>query len=231
MSIAVDQAPDFYLKKQAADPWSNYFRTRRFGLIADEIRAITAAKGHCRIADIGGREEYWQPILPVLEETGARVTVVNLEKTQPQSGARFDFCYGNACDLAEFGDQSFDFVHSNSLIEHVGQWSDMKRCAAEIRRLAPAYYVQTPYLWFPIEPHYRFPLFAWLPEAWRVRLTMVRGWGYIAKAVTLDDAMREVQGINLLDKRQMQVLFPEAEVRFERVLGLPKSMMAIHRTG
>jgi hypothetical protein len=229
MTTAAQLAPDFFLKKQASDPWSNYFRGRRFALIADEIRTIAAAKGRCRIVDIGGREEYWQPILPVLAETGARVTVVNLEKTQPESGALFDFRYGNACSLPELADGSFDFVHSNSLIEHVGRWSDMKACADEIRRLAPSYYVQTPYLWFPIEPHYRLPFFAWLPEAWRVRLTMARRWGYIAKADTVDDAIREVQGINLLDGAQMRALFPEADVRFERVLGLPKSMMAIHR--
>lgn len=229
MTTAVERAPDFYLRKQAADRWSNYFRARRFDLIAAEIRRIAATRGQCRIIDIGGREEYWRPILPVLEETRARVTVVNLEKTQPQSGPRFDFRYGNACDLSDIESRSFDFVHSNSLIEHVGRFADMKRCADEVRRLAPSYYVQTPYLWFPIEPHYRVPFFAWLPEAWRARLTMMRGWGYIARAETLEDAMREVQGINLLDKTQMQALFPDADVKFERVLGLPKSMLAIRR--
>lgn len=232
MTVAVDQArdlhleKDFYLEKQAADPWSNYFRGRRFALIEHKIQKIAAAKGQCRIIDIGGREEYWAPILPALRQARAHVTVVNLEKTRQQSGPLFDFAYGDACDLSAYATGSFDFVHSNSLIEHVGQWPRIKECAAEIRRLAPAYYVQTPYLWFPLEPHFRMPLFAWLPEQVRARLLMLRSCGYMPKAATLDQAIEAVQSVNLLDHRQMTALFPDATVTFERVLGLPKSMLA-----
>lgn len=226
MTSATERAPDFYLKKQQADRWSAYFRTRRFAEIEAKIRMISAAKGRCRIVDVGGREEYWTPILPTLKEARAHLTIVNLEKTKPRSGPLFDFAFGNACDLSDFASQSFDFVHSNSLIEHVGRWPQMQQCASEIRRLAPSYYVQTPYFWFPIEPHFRLPFFAWAPEQLRARVLMRRECGYMAKAGTWDDAMREVQGINLLDKTQMSALFPDAKIAFERVLGLPKSLLA-----
>lgn len=226
MIATAERASDFYLEKQANDGWSNYFRGRRFGLIEQKVRAIAAAKGQCRIIDIGGRVEYWNPILPTLNEVGAKITVVNLEKTQPQPGAMFDFSFGNACDLSTFGDRSFDFAHSNSLIEHVGRWNEMKRCADEIRRVADSYYVQTPYLWFPIEPHFRAPFFAWLPEQTRARLLMAFDLGYIGRAATLDQAIADVQSINLLDHAQMKNLFPDAAISFERVLGLPKSMIA-----
>jgi hypothetical protein len=82
---------DHFLREQARDTWSNYFRGRRFALIAEKIRAISAARGSCRIIDVGGREEYWNPILPVLREAKAHITVVNLEKTQPTPGPLFDF--------------------------------------------------------------------------------------------------------------------------------------------
>ena len=222
----IDRAPDFYLNKQAKDTWSNYFRGRRFALIEQKLRAIAAAKGECRIIDIGGRVEYWDPILPTLQEVKARITVVNLEKTQPKTSAMFDFAFGNACDLSAYGDKSFDFAHSNSLIEHVGRWPEMKACANEIRRVANGYYVQTPYLWFPLEPHFRAPFFAWLPEQTRARLLMAFDLGYIGKAATLDQAMADVQSINLLDHPQMKALFPDGGIAFERVLGWPKSMIA-----
>jgi hypothetical protein len=226
MTAIAERASDYYLDKQAKDRWSAYFRGRRFGLIAQKIRAVAAAKGQCRIIDIGGRVEYWNPILPVLEEVKAKITVVNLEQTQPLPGPIFDFAFGNACELSAYPDQGFDFAHSNSLIEHVGQWPQMKRCAEEIRRLAPSYYVQTPYLWFPVEPHFRAPFYAWLPEQVRARLLMAFDLGYIGRAATLDQAMADVQSINLLDHAQMKALFPDAAITFERAAGLPKSMIA-----
>jgi hypothetical protein len=225
-AVSADRSADYYLAKQANDGWSNYFRGRRFAMIEAQIRKIAAEKGRCRIIDVGGREEYWRPILPVLEQVKAHITVVNLEKTQPKPGAHFDFAFGNACDLSAYADGSFDFAHSNSLIEHVGRWSEMQACANEIRRVAADYYVQTPYLWFPIEPHFRAPFFAWLPEQSRARILMRFDLGYIGRAATLDQAMRDVQSINLLDLAQMRDLFPDASIRFERVLGMPKSMIA-----
>jgi hypothetical protein len=42
--------------------------------------------------------------------------------------------------------------------------------------------------------------------------------------------MEHVQSAVLLDKRQFQTLFPDAEIRFERVLGLPKSMIATRKS-
>ncbi len=221
-----DPSRDYYLAKQASDGWSHYFRGRRFAGIEAQIREISGKTGRCRIIDVGGREEYWRPLLPVLDEVSARVTVVNLEKTQPNAGPLFDFAYGDACDLSSYSDGSFDFAHSNSLIEHVGQWSKMQACAAEIRRVAKNYYVQTPYLWFPVEPHFRAPFFAWLPEQTRAKILMRFNLGYIGRAATLDQAMADVQSINLLDLAQMKALFPDAQIKFERVGGLPKSMIA-----
>jgi len=48
---------------------------------------------------------------------------------------------------------SFDAVYSNSTIEHVGDESRQALFAAAVRRLAPAYWVQTPSSHFPIEIH------------------------------------------------------------------------------
>jgi hypothetical protein len=102
----------------------------------------------------------------------------------------------------------------------------MKACATGIARVGTSYYVQTPYLWFPLEPHFRAPFFAWLPEQTRARMLMTFNLGYIGRAATLDQAMADVQSINLLDRAQFQALFPDARISFERVVGLPKSMIA-----
>jgi hypothetical protein len=99
--------------------------------------------------------------------------------------------------------------------------------AAEIRRLAPHYYVQTPNFGFPIEPHFRMPFFHWLPET--MRASMLLRWRKIGfrRAETLERAMALVQEIHLLTGRHMAHLFPDAKIRRERVGPFVKSLIAI----
>ncbi|MCA1467126.1 methyltransferase domain-containing protein [Bradyrhizobium sp. IC3195] len=157
------------------------------------------------------------------------MTSVNLT-SEPFVKPGFISLRANACHMPEFADNSFDVVHSNSVIEHVGQWSSMMAMASEIRRIAPSYFVQTPYFWFPIEPHARTPFLHWLPESLKVRLVMGRKCGpYWSKAATVDEAMRTIQSSSLLDRSMFSALFPDAEIIPEKVLGLTKSLMAIRK--
>jgi hypothetical protein len=70
---------------------------------------------------------------------------------------------GSALGLP-FDDNAFDVAYSNSVIEHVRTWENQVRFAAEIRRVAPRYYVQTPNAAFPIEPHVMGLGIQWLPK-------------------------------------------------------------------
>jgi hypothetical protein len=113
------------------------------------------------------------------------------------------------------------------VIEHVGQWEQMRAMANEVRRVAGGYLVQTPYFWFPVEPHARTPLLHWVPESLAYRVVMKRQCGYWSKRKTVDSAVRAVQSAKLLDRAQMRSLFPDAEVKSERFAGLTKSLIAI----
>ena len=99
--------------------------------------------------------------------------------------------------------------------------------AREVRRLAPRYFVQTPNYWFPVEPHFRFPLFHWLPAPIRLALVRRRACGYFPRAETLDDGMRFLEDSMLLDHAQMAHLFADARIEREKVLGLTKSLIAV----
>src|SRR3546814_5246029 len=72
-----------------------------------------------------------------------------MHETERARGRRnvdlFYFAVGNACDLHQVPDRSFDIAHSNSVIEHVITWDNMKNFARETRRVAAWHYVQTPY--------------------------------------------------------------------------------------
>lgn len=203
----------------------NGFRRRRVARLVDHLRATCGGKDVIRILDVGGVRGFWEGARALWQGLPLDITIVNIG-AQPVDDGPFHIRPGDACAL-DWPDASFDLVHSNSVIEHVGSWRDMERMAREVSRVAPHLFVQTPDFWFPLEPHYRTPFFHWYPPAIRARLLMRRKRGFRAKADTLAAAMRDVETVSLLTERQMQALFPDARIEHERVLGLSKSLIAV----
>jgi hypothetical protein len=211
----------------------NRFRASRVQALGQMISACVARRGRCEVADIGGTERFWNVWGGEFDWSRIHLTCINLGM-EPRTGlgpfGRIDYVGGDARDLSMFGDGAFDLVFSNSVIEHVGLWRDMMRMAAEIRRLAPAYYVQTPYFWFPIEPHARTPFIHWVPESLAYRLVMRRRCGFWGRQSSVSGATRAVQAARLVDIAQLGALFPDATIQRERFYGWTKSLIAI-RTG
>jgi hypothetical protein len=110
----------------------------------------------------------------------------------------------------------------------VGDKYSRERMANEIRRVGRRYFVQTPSRSFPIEPHFLFPFYQFLPRGLRVWLLMHFSLGWFPKAATRVEAEAVVDSIELLDEREMRQLFPEARIARERLLGLTKSLTAYH---
>jgi hypothetical protein len=205
------------------------FRQARFkNFVLPIIESVIARQGSCRILDMGGDPDYWQFDLPA---SGVEICILNIEAKDGSPDPRFRFVQGDARKVPEFADLSFDFVHSNSLIEHVGRWDDMKQTAAEIRRLAPAYYVQTPNFWFPLDPHSNAPMLHWLPQPLQRRLVTRKARGFYAKAASLDHAMQIVEGTSMLERAQVAELFPDAKILSETLFFMPKSLIAIKNPG
>ena len=154
------------------------------------------------------------------------LTIVNLEK-MAEDRDNIQFTAGDARALA-YQDGAFEIAYSNSVIEHVGTWEDQVRFAAEIRRVGQRYYVQTPYKWFPIEPHFVAPLIHYLPKSIQRHLTWLGAWYWTVKPDRkgIDSYIDEIQ---LLDVRQMKTLFPDAEILRERFGGMTKSLIAVRR--
>jgi hypothetical protein len=211
------------------DLYRNRFRIARFRLFSELVDSVALSGRTCTILDVGGTPEYWLALREFWEERDLRILVLNLVKL-PSEHPKIETVVGNACELAEYGDHSFDIVHSNSVIEHVGGWQEQKRMAAETRRVGRSYFVQTPFMWFPLEPHYRTLFIHWLPA--QVRAAWIRRMklGYIKKAADLEQAMSEVNGLQLLDREQMRSLFPDATIRSEKVGPLTKSLVAVKRS-
>lgn len=74
------------------------------------------------------------------------------------------FQFADALNLP-FDDQSYDFVHSSAVWEHVGDDKKQRRMLAECLRVARCgVMLTTPNRWFPIEFHCQLPLVHWLPK-------------------------------------------------------------------
>jgi len=219
-----------------ADPYKNpkslsfRFRKRRFKLVKRLIDGVLAEKGTCRIIDIGGTQKYWDISDGYIDNDNIQIHLINKTKVS-SSKSNFSSVIGDATELGFLDDRSFDLVHSNSVIEHVGTWNDMRKMAFHVQRLAPIYYVQTPNFWFPYEPHLRFPIYHWMPEQIRFRLLMNLNLGWGGKRKDVDSAMQAVQSWSLLDKRQFSDLFPDAKIINEKFLVLTKSLIAIRSNG
>ena len=116
-----------------------------------------------RVVDLGGTTVWWSraPVRP------RHVTVVNLH--EPGEGfAGLTAIEGDALRADELlRGQEFDLVFSNSLIEHLGGDPARRRFAEVVASLAPRYVVQTPYRYFPVEQHWMFPGFQFLPKSVR----------------------------------------------------------------
>jgi SAM-dependent methyltransferase len=99
-------------------------------------------------------------------------------------GARFrerypgiPYVQADACALP-FDDGAFDAVHSNAVIEHVGDRERQQAFVREALRVGRRVFLTTPNRWFPVEVHTRLPLVHWLPDpaAHRVYRATGRAW-------------------------------------------------------
>jgi len=77
---------------------------------------------------------------------------------------RIAYVQGDACALP-FTDASFDVVHSNAVIEHVGGRDRQEAFVREALRVGKHVFLTTPNRWFPVDVHTRLPVVHWLPDA------------------------------------------------------------------
>ncbi len=198
---------------------SHKLRTKRFEFFLSLINHLPRPLS---ILDIGGTTAFWEAM--DFNNEGVSITLLNLS-AQPIDRKGFISVSGDATNL-QYPNQSFDIVFSNSVIEHLFDRESQQKMAAEIQRVGKYYFIQTPNFWFPIEPHWVFPFFQYLPFPVRVFLTQHLTLGHIQKIRNKEDAEKQVAEIKLLSLREMQSLFPLANIHREKFFFLNKSFVA-----
>ena len=193
-------------------------RARRWQHLSETFPSFS----EMRVLDLGGTPKSWL-FAPVLPKSVTTVNLLPLESTAVGITA----IRGDACDLprAVQGDR-FDLVFSNSLLEHLGGHVRRQQFVANVHGLADRHWVQTPYRYFPVEPHWLFPGMQWLPYAARVQISMRWNRGHI-RTYTCADAQEQVDEIDLIGISQMRRYFPSSVIWYERFAGLVKSLVAI----
>jgi len=207
----------------APDSWGAARRARRWSWLVRTFPDLDQMS----VIDLGGSVESWRraPVRP------KHVHIVNLEEQPGDVPEWAEVDYADACALPErIRTRRYDLAFSNSVIEHVGGHEPRLRFAGAIRSLADAYWVQTPYRYFPVEPHWVAPGAQHLPIALRTRI--VRHWPLVhTRAADSAEALGAVLWTDLVDRTQMRHYFPDSELLSERLLGLTKSLIAVRRAG
>lgn len=200
---------------------SNRMRNRRFQLFEGLFDCLPKP---VRIIDIGGTEEFWAQ-RGWEDRDDVEILAINLTaKEQVYSNIRV--VEGDATNLANYHDSEFDIAFSNSVIEHLFTKENQLKMGNEIRRVAKAYWVQTPNYWFPVEPHFHMIGWQWMPRRIRVEILRRRKCGRRGPCPELSDAQAMVDEVRLMSKSEMQAAFPDANIWIERLAGLPKSIVA-----
>jgi len=221
--------------------WINYesenslafkMRKHRSQWIKELIISCFNIFGEVRIIDVGGTKEYWNIISEeFLLNQNVHITIVNLPAStnHTKDDNIFTFRPGDGTNLKEYKDKSFHIAHSNSVIEHLGNYKNEEAFSNEIKRVGRWYYIQTPNYWFPMEPHYLIPFFNWLPIKVRILLIQNFNLGWFKKTKDIEKARKIIQSIKLLRKKELVRLFPDSIVNKERIVFITKSFVLTNK--
>jgi SAM-dependent methyltransferase len=187
-----------------ADPVAARARARRHAALF----GLTGVTARSRILDVGCGALGLRGLAPDLDITGTDLV--------DRPGYPGPFVRADATERLPFEDGAFDLAYSSSVVEHV-PLDRRAAFAAEVRRVARGWYVQTPARSFPIEPHALLPFAHWLPEGVR------RAYWRLGVAGTWEP------GLRLLRRGEVETLFPGGEIVAERLGPLAKSWISVRR--
>jgi SAM-dependent methyltransferase len=137
-----------------ASPFAARARARRH----ERYFALTRLEPGARVLDVGCGRIGLRALEPALDITGLDIADC--------PGYPGPFVRADAAEGLPFATGSFDLAYCSSVIEHVAP-PRREAFAAELRRVARGWFVQTPAWSFPIEPHALLPFAHWLPPRLR----------------------------------------------------------------
>jgi len=219
------------LIQKQSDKWA----LKRFNLFLDLLKPAE----NSTILDLGGYNgKFFYKFQDMIKHIDLKIIIADIDKQALNiAKARgFETLLLDETGIINLPDKSVDIVFCNSVIEHVtlpkeniwGCFDDkifkekseirQKSFADEIKRVGKKYFVQTPHVDFIIDSH------TWLPFMAKLsRRNLIKSLKFSNKFWV----KKPSPDWNLLNEKQMNLFFPEAnEIMINRVLGLKKEIIA-----
>jgi len=204
------------------------FRKKRALFIKEIIQFIFNENHKCNIIDLGGTEEFWNIIdSDFLYKNNVKITLINLEPYEIKNNQIFKMYHMNFFSLNPKDFSDFDLSFSNSVIEHLENNENQKKFANLHKMIAKYYYCQSPNKYFPIEPHFMFPYFQFLPIKIKIFLMRNFNLGNFSKMKSAQDCHSVLNEIKLLSYKELLHIFSRPYLYIEKFLALNKSY-AVH---
>lgn len=175
------------------------------------VQRVLDLHGDESILDVGGTDASWW-----FANWPGFIVRINLDRSAPGTDV-----VGDGCTLP-FRDRTFEVAFSNSVIEHLPNWEGQVKFAQEFQRVGRRFFLQTPNRYFPLEPHYLFPFFQFLPNWFQRWLHRHFTLGTVGKGTDADFCW-----IRLMTKSELRQLFPTARIIGERFGPFVKSWYAV----
>jgi len=205
------------------DSFSSKFRRKRFLLFLDFLKRNKIEDP--KIIDVGGTCNYWE-LMNSDHQNNFKPVIVNISNEHLLS-ENYNSIIGDGKSLSFIKDKSFDVAYSNSMIEHLSSLDEQTEMAISIKRVAKHYFIQTPAFIFPIEPHFLFPFFHWLPKKIRIFLVLNFNLGWFNKCKNKAEAENLISSIRIMKKRELQKKFYDSKIVTERFFLIAKSYIVI----
>ncbi len=106
-------------------------------------------------------------------------------------------------------DNSFDIVHSNATIEHVGSFENQVLFVKEMIRISKkSVFIQTPNRFYPLEFHTILPFIHWLPKKIHRKILKYLGLNFYSKE----------NNLNLLSMRDIKIICEILNIKKYKIL-------------
>jgi len=134
----------------------------------DEFINLMSLTSEATILDVGVADKEYSPYDNYLEKKypyQSRITALSIQNVS-EFNKRYPLVttviYGGG--RFPFEDKEFSVIHSNAVIEHVGNYEKQLDFINEIARCGSQFYFSTPAKEFLIEIHTNFPVIHWFPK-------------------------------------------------------------------
>ena len=119
-----------------------------------------------------------------------------------------EFVIGNAIKM-NFQNDTFDIVHTNATIEHVGSYQNQISLIRETLRVSKKHvFIQTPNRFYPIDFHTTLPLIHWLPKNIHRKILKILGLNFYASE----------KNLNLLSEKNLKNMCKELNLKKFKII-------------